>query len=918
MLRLRLLLFAAVGGLLAACQPSVEDAMRLADEARAKSEFREAYIHLRNVIQREPDLVEARLALGDLSFDMGDFAGAVQQFRRAEALGASLADYRLTYCTSLLSVGEAAQVVASCRPEEFDPVQQADALLLAGRAEQALGNAAAAETAILRALRLRPAWSDAEIALATALQSQQRFGEALSLLDQVIAREGDVDTALVQRGRQHLLAGSFAAGIADLQRVVDSGGQAQNPNRVAALVHLAEAHLLRGEFDRASAVIATLEAEVPQAVITRHLRAWHSASTGDAETAKRLLYEVVAQQPGYVPALSLLGTVHAQLGEYGQAEMHLIRVLRQRPEDRVVRSLLARVQMQLDTPEAALETLGDMPVGEALSNDVLLLAGQANLRAGRQEQALALLDRSMQAAGSEEERLRVIASLIGAGELDEAERLLKSRGGAGPLEQLAGNYLLILSELRAENWDAAQERAEQLLREYSDQPQAHYLAGSVATARRELAAARVHFEDALSIDPQFEAAHLALADLAARTGDLAETRRRLDEIFDFAPDSEPAAIAMARLDLAVGDRTAALERLEAFRLAAPDSRAVRAELVRVYGSSREIEKALRPARELLALAPRNAELHNAAGLLEMRAERHSAAAEDFERAVELESDNASYRVNLARALWLSGNRETALDKLVEARSRAPRYVPAAMLEFEMAHALGQRQRANRIAEGIAAIEPALAATLQGDAAVRDGRDSEAAELYQRALDLRPVSDVVVKLFGVRKRQGVPDAAVTLERWLESNPNDSAIRFLLATERLSEGDQARAIRELEGLLEIAPDHAEALNNLAWLKRDDPSAVELAERANSLMPDSPAIMDTLGWLYFEHGRTEAALPLLRRARGGLPNEPEIAFHLASVLIDFGQTEEGRSLLEDTLEAHPQFGSRGEALALLETVR
>src|SRR4029453_12798517 len=58
-----------------------------AKQAIAAGEFRTADIHLKNLLQQQPDNADGRLLLGEVSLALGDPAAAEQNLRRALDLG---------------------------------------------------------------------------------------------------------------------------------------------------------------------------------------------------------------------------------------------------------------------------------------------------------------------------------------------------------------------------------------------------------------------------------------------------------------------------------------------------------------------------------------------------------------------------------------------------------------------------------------------------------------------------------------------------------------------------------------------------------------------------------------------------------------------------------------------------------------
>ena len=92
---------------------------------------------------------------------------------------------------------------------------------------------------------------------------------------------------------------------------------------------------------------------------------------------------------------------------------------------------------------------------------------------------------------------------------------------------------------------------------------------------------------------------------------------------------------------------------------------------------------------------------------------------------------------------------------------------------------------------------------------------------------------------------------------------------------------RAVDMFEVCLSLDPEHADALNYLAYLwavrgeRLDD--ALRHAQAALALDPQNAAYLDTLGWIYFQQGRYPEALDLLEQADALQPGDPEILEHL-----------------------------------------
>ena len=98
------------------------------------------------------------------------------------------------------------------------------------------------------------------------------------------------------------------------------------------------------------------------------------------------------------------------------------------------------------------------------------------------------------------------------------------------------------------------------------------------------------------------------------------------------------------------------------------------------------------------------------------------------------------------------------------------------------------------------------------------------------------------------------------------------------------------------------HLQMNNNEAALQDLD-RALDLAREAKELLPDSPVVADTLGWVLYKKGLASAAVSYLREAEGGLaPGDPlrgVVRHHLALALAADGKPDEARTTIEAALK-------------------
>ncbi len=108
-----------------------------------------------------------------------------------------------------------------------------------------------------------------------------------------------------------------------------------------------------------------------------------------------------------------------------------------------------------------------------------------------------------------------------------------------------------------------------------------------------------------------------------------------------------------------------------------------------------------------------------------------------------------------------------------------------------------------------------------------------------------------------------------------------VRVAYASLLMQQGNNEDAVRQFREVLKSDPNNVPSLNNLAWLVRDqDPTdAITMATKAAYLSPNSPQVLDTLGWLKLKQGKAADSLPLLKQAHDLNPRDGEISYHLVS---------------------------------------
>ena len=133
-----------------------------------------------------------------------------------------------------------------------------------------------------------------------------------------------------------------------------------------------------------------------------------------------------------------------------------------------------------------------------------------------------------------------------------------------------------------------------------------------------------------------------------------------------------------------------------------------------------------------------------------------------------------------------------------------------------------------------------------------------------------------------------------------------------------GDWAGAERDLQHALTLSPDQPEVLNYLgySWIDRGVQlkAAKAMVEKAVAAKPDDGAIVDSLGWAYYQMGDYKQAVEQLERATELEPADPDINNHLGDAYWRAGRKLEARFQWQQVLTLGPSEKLRAEVEAKL----
>lgn len=435
---------------------------------------------------------------------------------------------------------------------------------------------------------------------------------------------------------------------------------------------------------------------------------------------------------------------------------------------------------------------------------------------------------------------QLLASLLASGNrLDElADLLTKDLAADGAR---VGDSLLRLSRVMSRHPDklAVQKLIERLAAPYDHLPEAHMARAQAAVGVKETLRALVAIDKALALRPYWETAAITKAQLLERG---------------------PTQTAF----------------LKAFTTANPTAYDARQAYARALVGDKQYAEARAEFRALQLAQPDNIEHSYALGILAMQLEDLVDAERNLRHVLEFgKGDQNPVRYYLAQIAEETKRVDEALD-LYASVDGGERQLSAVLRSAQMLVQAGRSDEARAklaYARTISTTEEPRLLIAEAQLLREAGRHEEVLKLLGEGLVKNP--DQPELLY---------ESAVTAEKLDKLELAEQRFRKLIA---------------------LQPDQALGYNALGYSLADRnvrlDEAQTLIDKALSLAPGDPFILDSKGWLLFRQAKPEQALTPLRQAYAVRP-DAEIAAHLGEVLWTLGRTDEARALWLDAVKTHP----------------
>lgn len=878
----------------------------------------EASVELKNALQQNRNNPRARLMLGGIYLEAREYAGALKELLLAQDLGVSVDATAPGLARAFLGAGEYEELLAIPEGQFNSGETKASVLTSQGLAllneGDLVGAAEKLEAALMRdpqskyartaRARVSAAAGDAAFArrlVDEVLTKDERYAPALSLLGELEESSGNLAEAeaaytaalenslvnfvdLLSRAKVRLAQENMDGAQADINVLKKRFPNSAEVNYLQGLVHFLGDRLSEAEASLGKVFAADeryVEALYLQSVISLRLGKWEQAE----EWIKR--FDVLV--PRTIVGHKLLALLELRKGGFAEAERLITPVVNSAPEDTFAINLLANAQMNLGKTESAITWLRDVVTREPKSVPALRRLGTALVLTGESKEGLDYLNQVLEIDPNRQDVYTIfIRHYLASKDYEKALAAAESLRGLNPDSAIGWNMVAGVLERKGDKAAAAQAFARGLELSPGD-PIASQALATLAVKDKEYDKARAYYSGVLEKHEDHLSTLLNLAILEAIQNNEAAVLEHLERASAAHPKAVRPQVMLARVYLSKG----LPEKVASLMVQLTEEQKSTVPVLEVTAYSQIALEDFRAAKysleQLLALQPQVAEFHFEMGKVQHALGQLDASKRALQRTVELDPKHLPARVVLTRLALLENDKFEAGSNLAVLEKLVPNSLEVLRLKGVLAKA---------------------------------GGDSDSAVgLFEQVFEKSPTTRSMLSISREKWALGDAQEAIAIqEKWVEDNPDDLVATLALAGSHAEAGQLDESLGEYRSVLRKDEKNVVALNDLAWnLRSKEPGkALEYAQKAYELSPNSPQVLDTLAIVQLNNRQFDRASRSIERALRRAPGNGTIRYHGALIAEASGDTRKSAQMLSELLQGSVEFPERDEAKAMLQRLR
>lgn len=916
----KLLPMLIAAGLLSACGDEKPEALIAAAKSSIeKNDQKTAIIQIKNALQADPNLPEARFLLGSALLTTGDPAAAEIEFDKSRRLKYSDDLVVPKIVQSLLLQGKFKKITDDFSKTELQSTaSKANLQISLSKAYAAQGLNDLSERALNSALSYEPENADALIMKSRDLATKGDYPAALSQIDAVIVKNAGNPDALKTKG-DILLFGKkdMDAALASYKKSIEVKSDF-SPGYAGVLTILFQQEKL----DEAQKELDLLKKFADKSPQTKYFEVQLAYQKKDFIAARSLAQQLLKMSSDNPVVLQSAGLIEFQLNSFLQSEIYLSKAVTINPALTIARRLLVMTYLRMGQPDKALATLTPGLAQDPVDTALYSIAGEVFLQNGDIKKAGEYFSKASK-LDPKDGRKRTSVALVRMMGGDTTSAFNELDDIASSDQGISANLALISAHLRRQDFDKALNAIDGMEKKQPNNPLVFNLRGKVQLSKNDYVNARKNFEKAVAINPTYFPAIASLSALDVFEKKPDDAKKRLEDVLAKEPKNNQALLGLAELRARTGGTKEEIaESINRAVTANPSEIAPRMLLVDFYLRNRDTKAALSAAQSAATVLPDSLEVLDALGRTQLASGDINQALSSYTKLANLQPQSVQPLMRLAGANLAAKNTVAAEQNIRKALELKPDFLEAQSDLIMLNISSKKFQEAVDIARLIQKQRPKdmVGYVLEGDINVEQKKWDAALDAYRTGLkqsnSLEPATKIHAVLNASDRKTEAEKFATS---WMKEHPKDIQFVSYLADAALVKKDFVSAEKLYGVIIQAQPGNAVAYNNLAWiegqLKKD--GAIAYSEKANKLAPGQPAFMDTLATLFSDKGDHAKAIELQNKVIALQPQNPVFKLNLAKIYIKSGDKKQAKVLLDDLAKLGEKFSAQAEVDAALKSL-
>ncbi|WP_394221050.1 XrtA/PEP-CTERM system TPR-repeat protein PrsT [Alteromonas gracilis] len=893
-----------------------------------QSAFDEAYIHLKNSLQKDPENLAAKILMGEILLINGYLTAAEIEFVEALEMGADINLLAEPLGNTWLFLNKYQEIVDFSDLNKLSGDAEREWLMVRATACIRLEDELCALRDYNKVISSTPDFVPAINGLASIALQNDELTKAASLIEKAMSITPENAITWRLKGQLAYRQGDKEAATAHLQKALTF-----NRDDPIALRNLVDLYLEAKDYDSAKLFVDEIIQDTPNDPLAILLNSWLQSRDNqqaiDNEKLKELNDFMAQLDPELITSQPMLlyisGLTNFFNNSMESAAKDFNAYLQKEPEDLQAVLMLSQVYMATQQDKQALMLLERYQDALMENPDSALLLGDLLIRQNKAFKAERLLQ-NLEYKYPNENKLQLfkIKLMAARGKEEEALRILEMnlpayKDNAGFL------FTYSLMNLQAQRYDNALKGANLLSEMFPEEAEVYNLKAGIFIRQGQLEDAKANIEKALSRNPTLFPAKFNLAATESRLGNIEQSNLLVEELLTLSPQHNETLMLKAFNLAKAGNIDEAKQIYLDILTLTPSNTGARERVSSLYQRQGDTKNALYHLDLLIKDEFDNADYLLQKAALQFETNQRADAEKTLSIVRNFINDDAGKLISYADQARRIGNDKEAK----EAMARAYEIASSSILVTLRYSSLLLDFQDNDKAQSILASVPTdqqqnpVYHFLRGRLEANKGNDARAVKAFTKALEIDTAfAQAFVALYNYALNEQFVDVFLDTARQLVAeNENNLLAKNLLAQYLffIQEYDESIALyKELitePNLLSLA----EAFNRLAIMHVDKSldTAKNYAQQAHDLQPNSAKILDTYGHIKALQGDFEGSLKMLRDAFARDANDPNIRYHLGYTLAKLERIEEAKKELEFAVNVERPFFKRPQAQALLESL-